>query len=78
MIATIKGKCEKCGSAYVLPIADLGRHQDEEGNIMCWKCCKEVYWGNDRCNGCSELTMCKGLFVKNFKNHILKGRIEGL
>lgn len=80
MILHVKGKCEKCGKTYMLPVADLGRHQDDEGNVMCWACCKEFYWGKapDRCSGCSELTMCKGLFVDNFKNHIAKRRVEGI
>ena len=81
MILQCRGNCHKCGKAYLMPHADLGRHQDDEGNVMCWQCCKEVYWGvknPDRCSGCSELTMCKGLFVSNFKNHIAKGRMEGV
>lgn len=75
----VRGNCQKCNKTYILPIGQLGLHQDPTGLLMCTTCCKEQYWyDKKRCDMCSEKTICKGLFVKNFQNHIEKGRVEGI
>lgn len=75
----VRGNCQVCNKTYVMPIIQLGLHQDATGRIMCPSCCKEYYWyDKQRCDRCSEKTVCKGIFLKNFQNHIKKGRLKGI
>lgn len=80
MIKKKRGLCQKCETAFIFPANDIGRHVDpDNGLLMCWSCCKKRFWyDKDRCGPCSQKTMCKGLFMHNFRNHLNKGRIEGV
>lgn len=75
-IKKVRVNCGKCKTRFIAPFTELPLHIaeiDGEHVILCPKCCKEKYWFEaDRCNQCSERTMCKGLFLTNLKEHVDK------
>jgi hypothetical protein len=53
---------------FIAPLIEVQFHADLEGNIMCYRCCRDVHWfSSGRCNMCSDRTMCKGKFLPNMK-----------
>ena len=67
----IKCKCQSCNLSFILPIGEVTCHTNDSGIILCWKCCKEEhYWDDKRCPLCSDKTMCRGRFLKNLKIHV--------
>lgn len=65
-IKKVRGNCDKCGKAYMMPIHELPLHAVDPGLILCYQCCKKQYfWDKNRCPLCSERTMCKGRFRPN-------------
>lgn len=66
-----KGACGKCGTSWMFPILEIPLHIIEPGVILCWQCCKEQhYWDDKRCSICSEKTCCKGRFRTNMSKNI--------
>lgn len=69
--------CQKCGTVFLTPISEIPLHVVEPGIVLCWKCCKEEFWyEKERCDRCSEKTMCRGLFSKNIRKML--ERTEGV
>lgn len=64
----------KCGTRNRVHIADLNNKKDPDSSnkLLCCKCCKKVNYFSDKCKKCSDLTICKGDFKKDFDKWLSK------
>ena len=75
----VKKNCSICNTTSYFVVSEITIHIDDEHGepkLLCYKCCKKKFWESDRCKYCSDITMCKDLFLPNMKNAIKS--IEGI